>query len=209
MDSPNNSPFPQGCKMDLYARAAATVYGIISFDDFFQILDAYYGEGSLSQEKIMQYFWTSKNNDPIYYIQDELIVHASISPYEITRTLDQIRHPVGVTAPEHHRILPEKEFLMYANPLYYEDSAGTQQMMAYLTDDLGIAPEDAREIVSEMVFICRTGSIPTLLIDALSRRGYPVDSKCNLDIIVIGCELEAGTRMWERLGATGNEMAGG
>ncbi len=97
---------------------------------------------------------------------------------------------------------------MYANPLYYEDSEGTQQMTAYLTDDLGLAPEDAGEIVSEMVFICRTGSIPTLLIDALSRRGYPVDSKCNLDIIVIGFELEAGTRVWERLGATGNEMVG-
>ena len=81
-------------------------------------------------------------------------------------------------------------------------------MTAYLTDDLGLAPEDARETVAEMVFVCRTGSCPTLLTDALKRRGYPVDQKRNLDIIVIGCEMEAGTRMWERLGATGNEMAG-
>ena len=208
MDSPNNSPFPQGCKMDLYARAAATVYGIISFDDFFQILDSYYGAGTLSRERIMQYFWTSENDDPIYYIRDELIVHASIFPEEVTKTLSQIRHPIGVTAPPQHKILPEKEFLMYANPFYYEDSDGTQQMTAYLTDDIGIAPEDASEIVSEMVFVCRTGSCPTLLTDALKRRGYPVDPKRNLDIIVIGCEMEAGTRMWERLGATGKEMAG-
>jgi len=33
-----------GSKMDLYARAAATLYGIISFDNFCKILDVYYGE---------------------------------------------------------------------------------------------------------------------------------------------------------------------
>ena len=74
-----------GSKMDLYARAAATLYGIISFDNFCKILDVYYGEGTLSRKRIMAYFWTSDNDDPIYYIQDELIVHASIFPDEITR----------------------------------------------------------------------------------------------------------------------------
>ena len=97
---------------------------------------------------------------------------------------------------------------MYADPFYFEESDGAEKMEAYLTDNLGIAPEDAREILSEMVFVCRTGSCPTLLTDALKRRGYPVGSKRNLDIITIGCELEAGTRMWGRLGTTGNEMAG-
>ena len=208
MDSPNKPLFPQNCKMDLYARAAATLYGIISFDDFFKILDTYYGEGSLSKERIMQYFWISKNMDPIYYIQGELIVNSSIFPDEITQTLFQIQHPLGAMAPKHHKILPEKEFLLYANPLYFEDTSGARNMMAYLTDNLGLEQEDAREVVSEMIFICRTGSSPTFLMDALSRRGYPVGKECELDLIVLGIDLEAGTRMWERLGATGKEMAG-
>ena len=58
-----------GSKMDLYARAAATLYGIISFDNFCKILDVYYGEGTLSRKRIMAYFWTSDNDDPIYYIK--------------------------------------------------------------------------------------------------------------------------------------------
>ena len=194
--------------MDLYARAAATLYGIISFDDFFKILDTYYGEGSLSKERIMQYFWSAKNDDPMYYVQDELIVHSSISPDEIKHTLFDIQHPLGAKAPKHHKILPEKEFLLYANPLYFEDTSGARNMMAYLTNNLGLEQEDAREIVSEMVFICRTGSSPILLMDALTRRGYPFGKECDLDLIVLGSELEAGTRMWERLGATGREMAG-
>ena len=194
--------------IDLYARAAATVYGVINFDDFFRIMDSYYGKGGLSKEKIMQYFWTSDNDDPIYYVQDDLIVHASISPDEVTQALYRIHHPIGAAAPPQHRILPEKEFLQYANPLYYEDSRGTQKMAAFLTDDLGIAPEDAKDIVLEMVFICRTGSCPTLLMDAIKRRGYPVGLNHNLQIIERGIEIAANTRQWERLGATGNEMAG-
>jgi len=43
MDSSgNNVPFTKKHKIDLYARAAATLYGIIHFDDFFEILDAYF-----------------------------------------------------------------------------------------------------------------------------------------------------------------------
>ena len=76
----NNSPPARINAIDLYARAAATLYGIINFNDFFKILDAYYGEGALSRERIMCYFWVSDNDDPIYYIQDDLIVHASIFP---------------------------------------------------------------------------------------------------------------------------------
>ena len=191
--------------IDLYARAAATLYGIISFDDFFRILDTYYGEGSLSQDRIMQYFWTEEPDDPIYYIEEDLIVHTSISFAEIARTLHGIQHPVGVIAPRQHKILPEKEFLLYANPFYYEDSEGTRKMTAYLTD-LGIPQEDVREIVAEMAFLCRTGSCPTLLMDALLRRGYSVGR--DLDLIIIGTDLEAETRQWERLGYTGREMAG-
>ena len=48
--------FTPGSKMDLYARAAATLYGIISFDDFCKILDVYYGEGVLSKDRIMALF---------------------------------------------------------------------------------------------------------------------------------------------------------
>ena len=71
MDStPNNSSFTYRCIIDLYARAAATLYGIIHFDDFYRILDTYYGGGILSNERIMAYFWFSKNDDPIYYTQD-------------------------------------------------------------------------------------------------------------------------------------------
>lgn len=194
--------------VDLYARAAATLYGIISLDDFFKILDAYYGTGALSRDRIMAYFWSSPNDNPIYYIQDELIVHASIAPDEVTQTLSDIQHPVGTKAPKQHRILPEKEFLLYANPLYYEESDGTRQMEKYLTDDLGLSQEDAQEIVAEMVFVCRTGSCPTLIMDALSRRELPFDKECELDLIVIGAEMEPEIRQWERRGATGREMAG-
>ncbi len=143
----SNSPSTKSRKMDLYARAAATLYGIISFDDFCKILDAYYGEGTLSKERIASYFQSAKNDDPIYYTQDKLIVHASIAPDEVTRTFSEIQNPVGVTAPARHWMLPEKEFLQYANPFFYEDLNGTRKMEAYLTDDLGLLCEDAREIV--------------------------------------------------------------
>lgn len=71
----NNSSNTSVSAIDLYARAAATLYGIISFDNFLKVLDFYYGEGALSKERIMAYFWTSDNDDPIYYIQDELRNH--------------------------------------------------------------------------------------------------------------------------------------
>ena len=194
--------------MDQYARAAATLYGIIGFDDFFNILDSYYGEGSLSKDRIMAYFWASKVKDPVYYIQGELIVHASIPPDDIARTLAGIQHSIGDKAPQYHRILPEKEFLLYANPLYYEDSPGTRNMEAYLVAALGRSPDEAREIVAEMAFICRSGSYPTFVIDALDRRGYPTKKEEKLDLILIALDIEAETRQWERLGATGREMSG-
>ena len=116
-----------GSKMDLYARAAATLYGIISFDNFCKILDVYYGEGTLSRKRIMAYFWTSDNDDPIYYIQDELIVHASIFPDEIASTLSDIQRSKLAPASRCYRVLPQKEFLRYANPFFYEDTCGTRQ----------------------------------------------------------------------------------
>ena len=120
-----------GSKMDLYARAAATLYGIISFDNFCKILDVYYGEGTLSRKRIMAYFWTSDNDDPIYYIQDELIVHASIFPDEIASTLSDIQRSKLAPASRCYRVLPQKEFLRYANPFFYEDTCGTRQMEEY------------------------------------------------------------------------------
>ena len=195
-----------GSKMDLYARAAATLYGIISFDNFCKILDVYYGEGTLSRKRIMAYFWTSDNDDPIYYIQDELIVHASIFPDEIASTLSDIQRSKLAPASRCYRVLPQKEFLRYANPFFYEDTCGTRQMEEFLTDNLGISREDAEEIVAEMVFVCRCGASPTLVQDALTRRGLPFGRECYLDLITIACEMEPEIRRWEGLGYTGNEV---
>ena len=66
----NNSQNTSARAIDLYARAAATLYGIISFNDFVKILEVYYGEGILSRDRIMTYFLASDNDDPIYYIHD-------------------------------------------------------------------------------------------------------------------------------------------
>ena len=195
-----------GSKMDLYARAAATLYGIISFDNFCKILDVYYGEGTLSRKRIMAYFWTSDNDDPIYYIQDELIVHASIFPDEIASTLSDIQRSKLAPASRCYRVLPQKEFLRYANPFFYEDTCGTRQMEEYLTDNLGISQKDAEEIVAEMGFVCRCGASPTLVQDALTRRGLPFGRECYLDLITIACEMEPEIRRWEGLGHTGNEV---
>lgn len=195
-----------GSKIDLYARAAATLYGIISFDNFCKILDIYYGEGTLSRKRIMAYFWTSDNDDPIYYIQDELIVHASIFPDEIASTLSDIQRSKLAPASRCYRVLPQKEFLRYANPFFYEDTCGTRQMEEYLTDNLGISQKDAEEIVAEMVFVCRCGASPTLVQDALTRRGLPFGRECYLDLITIACEMEPEIRRWEGLGYTGNEV---
>lgn len=195
-----------GSKMDLYARAAATLYGIISFDNFCKILDVYYGEGTLSRKRIMAYFWTSDNDDPIYYIQDELIVHASIFPDEIASTLSDIQRSKLAPASRCYRVLPQKEFLRYANPFFYEDTCGTRQMEEYLTDNLGISQKDAEEIVAEMVFVCRCGASPTFVQDALTRRGLPFGRECYLDLITIACEMEPEIRRWEGLGHTGNEV---
>lgn len=195
-----------GSKMDLYARVAATLYGIISFDNFCKILDVYYGEGTLSRKRIMAYFWTSDNDDPIYYIQDELIVHASIFPDEIASTLSDIQRSKLAPASRCYRVLPQKEFLRYANPFFYEDTCGTRQMEEYLTDNLGISQKDAEEIVEEMVFVCRCGASPTFVQDALTRRGLPFGRECYLDLITIACEMEPEIRRWEGLGYAGNEV---
>lgn len=203
----NNSSSTSISAIDLYARAAATLYGIISFDDFFKILEVYYGEGSLSKEGIMAYFWSAQNDDPIYYTQDELIVHASIFPDEVARTLSDIQHSNFAPASRHYKILLQKEFLRYADPFFYEDCRGTRQMKQYLTSDLGIPQKDVEEIVAEMVFVCRTGACPTYIMDALTRRGLPYGRECDFDIIDIGCEMEPGIRRWETFGYTGHEIA--
>lgn len=198
--------FTPGSKMDLYARAAATLYGIISFDDFYKILATYYGERTLSKDRIMAYFWTSDNDDPVYYIQDELIVHASIFPYEIAGTLLEIQQSAFAPPSRCHRVLPQKEFLQYANPFFFEDCYGTRQMKQYLTGDLGIPQDDAEEIIAEMVFVCRCGASPTLVQDALTRRGLPFGRECYLDLITIACEMEPEIRRWEAFGYTNAEI---
>ena len=198
--------FTPGSKMDLYARAAATLYGIISFDDFYKILATYYGERTLSKDRIMAYFWTSDNDDPVYYIQDELIVHASIFPYEIAGTLLEIQQSAFAPPSRCHRVLPQKEFLQYANPFFFVDCYGTRQMKQYLTGDLGIPQDDAEEIIAEMVFVCRCGASPTLVQDALTRRGLPFGRECYLALITIACEMEPDIRRWEGLGYTNSEL---
>ena len=184
------------------------MYGIIGFDDFCKILEIYYGKGTLSRDRIMAYFWTSDNDDPVYYIQDELIVHASIFPYEISSTLLEIQQSAFAPPSRCYKVLPQQEFLMYANPFFYEDCYGTRQMKQYLTGDLGIPQEDVEEIVEEMVFICRSGASPTLLQDALVRRGLPYGRECYLDIITISCEMEPDIRRWEGFGHTNAEIDG-
>ena len=156
----------------------------------------------------MAYFWTSDNNDPVYYIQDEVIVHASIFPYEIAGTLLEIQQSAFAPPSRCHRVLPQKEFLQYANPFFFEDCYGTRQMKQYLTGDLGIPQEDAEEIIEEMVFVCRSGVSPTLLQDALVRRGLPYGRECYLDLITIGCEMEPDIRRWEAFGYTNAEIDG-
>lgn len=204
----NNSPSTMSRKMDLYARAAATLYGIISFNDFFKLLETYYGEGVLSRKRIAAYFQSTKNDDPIYYTRDKLIVHTTIPPDEVARTLSWIQHPVGVTAPAQHKALPEREFLQYSDPFFCEDTHGTRKMESYLTGDLGLSREDAREIVGETVWICRSGACPTYINTALARRELPSGPNSELDLLLMGIEIARDTRQWERLGATGREMAG-
>ena len=144
----NNSLNTSARAIDLYARAAATLYGIISFDDFCKILEVYYRTGTPSRNRIIAYFLTSDNDDPIYYIQDERIVHASIFPYEIASTLMEIQQSAFAPPSRSYRILPQKEFLQYADPFFYEDTCGTRQMEEYLTDNLGISQEDAEAVAS-------------------------------------------------------------
>lgn len=203
----NNSPNTSTSAIDLYARSAATLYGSISFDDFFKLLEVYYGEGSLAREGIMAYFWSSQNDDPIYYIQGELIVHASIFPDEVVRTLSELQHSAFAPPSRRYRVLPQKEFLRYADPFFYEDTSGTRQMKKYLASDLGIPKEDVEEIVAEMVFVCRSGACPTYIMDALTRRGLPFGMECNFDLIDIGCGMEPGVRRWETFGYTSREIA--
>ena len=202
----NNSQNTSARAIDLYARAAATLYGIISFNDFVKILEVYYGEGILSRDRIMTYFLASDNDDPIYYIHDERIVHATIFPYEIASTLLEIQQSAFVPPSRCYKVLPQQEFLMYANPFFFEDCSGTRQMTQYLTGDLGIPQEDVEEIVAEMVFVCRCGASPTLVQDALTRRGLPFGRECYLDLITIACEMEPEIRRWEAFGNTNAEI---
>ena len=202
----NNSQNTSARAIDLYARAAATLYGIISFNDFVKILEVYYGEGILSRDRIMTYFLASDNDDPIYYIHDERIVHATIFPYEIASTLLEIQQSAFVPPSRCYKVLPQQEFLMYANPFFFEDCSGTRQMTQYLTGDLGIPQEDVEAIVAEMVFVCRCGASPTLVQDALTRRGLPFGRECYLDLITIACEMEPEIRRWEAFGYTNAEI---
>lgn len=205
--TPGNSPSSPGEKMSVYARAAANLYGIIHIDDFFKILEVYYGEGSLSKETVYFFFLSKKNLDPIYYVQDELIVHSSISSDQISDVLMDIQENRAVRTNGQRRILPEKEFLAYADPFYYENTNGTREMESFLRDELGLPQEDAREILMEMVYLCRSGADPTYLMNALKRREIAYDHhNYDLDLISYGAVMEGEIRLWERLGFTGKEL---
>lgn len=193
-------------KMTLYARAAASLYGVISLDDFFKVLEVYYGKGALSRKKVSSFFRQAKGADPIYYVQDGRIVHSSISPDQAVWAFGEIQHSADPRTHGQRRILPEKEFLMYADPSFYEETRGTKEMEAYLADEVGLSREDVREIVTEMVFICRSGACPTYVMDALKRRGISYGRDCELYLITYGCAIEGEARLWERLGFTGGEL---
>jgi len=200
----NTSPIPPENKIVLYARAAANLYGIISFDEFFKILEVYYGEGSLSKEKVFFFFWTAPP-DPVFYVQDEWIVHSSVPPDQALHVYEEIHYGDARTHGQ-RRILPEKDFLQYANPAFYEETPGTKEMSAFLEKELGLSPEDVRDIVTEMDFLCRSGADPTYLMDALNRREIPCNRDCELNIVTHGCVLEGEARLWESLGFTGREL---
>lgn len=206
MDSTQNIP---GGKLDLYARAAATMYGIVNFDDFFKILEVYYGEGALSQERLLFYFWTKKAPDPVYYVQNELIVHHSIPPADIVHIQRNIQDYFNRNKrPGNHRVLIEKEFLAYADPFFYEDCPGTKQMERYFIDNMGLSREDAKEIVAETVFLCRTSSSPVYIINALNRRNLPCDKDREYDLLNLGMDIEGDIRQWELQGYTIKELSG-
>lgn len=193
--------------LEMHARAAATLYGIISFDNFFRILKDYYPEDPINKEYIMRYFWTSENNDPTYYIRDELIIHASISSGEIEETWAEIKRNATRDRLIQYRILPQKEFLKYANPAFYEDGDGVRMMKSYLSDDLEISEEDVEEIMVEMAFIVRSDAVPTYIMTALERRGFAYGKKCELALMTTGCEMEPDIRRWTTLGYNGHEVA--
>lgn len=193
--------------LDMHARAAATLYGIITFDNFFRILNNYYPEDQIIRDSIRRYFWTFKNDDPTYYIQGELIVHASIPPDEIRSTLAEIQKNAAKEQLTQYRILPQIYFLEYANPSFYEDGDGVNMMKNYLTNDLKIDEEEAGEILTEMAFLIRSDAVPNYIMSALKRRGLPHGKECELMLITNGCEMESDIRKWVTLGYDGHEVA--
>ena len=193
--------------LDMHARAAATLYGIITFDQFFRILKEYYPEDPISQESVERYFRTFQNDDPTYYIRDQLIIHTSISPDEIRSTCAEIQKNAAKEQLTRYRILPQKYFLEYANPSFYEDGDGVNMMKNYLTNDLKIAEEEAGEILTEMAFLVRSDAVPNYIMSALKRRGLPHGKECELMLITNGCEMESDIRKWVTLGYDGHEVA--
>ena len=202
---PQNTPHtsPKDA-MNIYARAAANLYGVIGIDDFLTVLRSYYGFDSINREKVFLYFQNNKS-DPGYYIEGKFLVHGSIPSGKSCDVLRDIQDRSSVTGGR-RRILPEKEFLAYANPSYYEETPGTAEMRELLTKTIGISAKDAEEILSEMTFVCRADGSPTLLLDALSRRNLAPDGDYEMDIVLSGTAIDRHSRHWEDLGFTRFEL---
>lgn len=205
--SQNNPIHSPGNSMTLYARAAANLYGVINFDEFFKILEEYFGKGSLSKEKVFSFLWAEKEPDPVYYVQDELILHSSISPDEAERYYRQIMRNADSRTGKQKRILPEKEFLLYADPSFCKETDGTRKMKDFLASEFGLSQEEIQEIVTEMDFVCRSGSLPTLVGDALRRRGITCSRRYDSLLLAYGCEIDGQARRWNDLGYTGRELS--
>ena len=58
------------------------------------------------------------------------------------------------------------------------------------------------------MFVCRSGGCPTLIMDALARRELPFGQECEMNLLLLGIEIDEDTRRWERLGATAMEVIG-
>ena len=202
-----NSPIPSPENaMTLYTRAAANLYGVITFDDFFKILEEYFGKGSLSKEKVFFFLWTEKEPDPVYYVQDELILHSSISPENANEFYKHIKKYSDPRTQGQRRVLPEKEFLQYADPYFYKETDSIAKTKAFLREEFNLSQEDIQDVIAEIDFICRSGAIPTLVGDVLRRRGITNNRRYDSMLIAYGSMIQGETRIWERLGFTGREL---
>ena len=200
-NTPSHSPEEL---LNLCARAATNLYGAISLYDFFDVLKSYYNLGNSDREKVIQYFRSKTESDPGYYVESNLLVHGSISPGQAQELILEIKGREPQTKGQ-RKILPVKDFLRYADPSYFEETPGTKDMESLLKDEIGLASDDVKDVLTEMVFLSRSGANPTFLMSALTRRD--LDFTHELDVITYGSVMDGQMRHWEDLGFTREELS--